>query len=60
MSSTVRAILGRAILLASAGALALGTMPAAAADSIDELNELNLRAWAGETELRHSRHGWLS
>ena len=51
MSSTVRAILGRAILLASAGALALGTMPAAAADSIDELSELNLRAWAGETEL---------
>ena len=51
MSSTVRAILGRAILLASAGALALATMPAAAADSVDELSELNLRAWAGETEL---------
>lgn len=51
MSSTVRAILGRATMLASAGALALGTMPAAAADSIDELNELNLRAWGGEAEL---------
>ena len=51
MSSTVRAVLGRAILLASAGALALGTMPTAAADSIEELSELNLRAWAGETEL---------
>ena len=51
MSSTVRAILGRTIMLASAGALALGTMPAVAADSIDELSELNLRAWAGESEL---------
>jgi len=31
--------------------LALSTTPALAADSIDELNELNLRAWAGETGL---------
>ena len=51
MSSTVRAILGRAIVLASAGLLALSTTPALAADSIDELTELNLQAWAGETDL---------
>ncbi len=51
MSSIVRTIPGRAMLLASAGALALATMAAAAADSIDELNELNLRAWGGEPEL---------
>lgn len=51
MSSTVRAMLGRAIVLASAGLLALSTTPALAADSIDELTELNLQAWAGETDL---------
>jgi len=51
MSSTVCAILGRAIVLASAGLLALSTTPALAADSIDELTQLNLQAWAGETDL---------
>ena len=51
MSSTVRAILGRAVVLASAGLLALSTTPALAADSIDELTQLNLQAWAGETDL---------
>jgi len=51
MSSTVCAILGRAVVLASAGLLALSTTPALAADSIDELTQLNLQAWAGETDL---------
>jgi hypothetical protein len=51
MLSTVRAITRRALVLSSAGVLALSTMPVAAADSVDELTELNLRAWDGETEL---------
>lgn len=51
MSSTVRATLGRVTVLASAGLLALSATPALAAGSIDELSELNLRAWSGETEL---------
>lgn len=51
MSFTIRAITRRALIVASAGVLALSTLPAAAADSLDELIDLNLRAWAGEPEL---------
>jgi hypothetical protein len=58
MSSAVRAIASRTIALTTAtalgliaaAALSLGTT-AMAASSLDELNELNLRAWNGEPEL---------
>lgn len=50
MSSAVRAIASRAIGMVTVAVV--GLAPAAmAAGSIDELNELNLRAWAGEPEL---------
>jgi hypothetical protein len=51
MLSSVRAFARRALVGACAGVLVLGAVPAAASDSLDELIELNLRAWAGETEL---------
>jgi len=51
MLSSVRAFARRALVGACAGVLVLGAVPAAAANSLDELIELNLRAWAGETEL---------
>jgi len=51
MSSAVRAIASRTIALTTATVLGLGTTALAVAGSIDELSELNLRAWAGETEL---------
>jgi hypothetical protein len=51
MSSTVHAIPGRAIALASAALLTLSILPVSAAGSVDELVELNLRAWSGEPEL---------
>lgn len=50
MSSAVRAIASRTIALTIAAALGLGTT-AMAANSLDELNELDLRAWNGEPEL---------
>lgn len=49
MSSTFRAIASRTIALGTAAVLALAS--AAAAATPEELQELNLRAWAGETEL---------
>jgi|GEM_PF-3731341 len=51
MLSSVRAISRRALILASAGVLALSTLPAAAAVPLDDLLELNARAWSGEPEL---------
>jgi len=51
MSSTVHAILGRAIALASTAVLTLSLLPVSAADSVDELADLSLRAWSGEPEL---------
>ncbi len=51
MLSSVRAITRRALVFASAAVLMLSTLPAAAADSQDELIELAARAWAGETDL---------
>lgn len=51
MSSTVRATLARALTLTTAGLLVLAGTAAATQTSIEELSELNLRAWAGETEL---------
>lgn len=50
MSSAVRAIASRAIGMVAVAALGL-TPVAMAAGSIDELTELNMRAWAGEREL---------
>ena len=50
MSSAFRAIASRTITLATVAALSLSSA-AMAAGSVDELTELNLRAWAGETEL---------
>ncbi|MGD8485806.1 MAG: hypothetical protein PVG27_00445 [Chloroflexota bacterium] len=51
MSASVRAIARRAMVLAAAGTLALGSLPASAAATVDELVELNLRAWNEEPEL---------
>lgn len=51
MSASARAIARRALITTAVGALALGSLPAAAAGSVDELMDLNLRAWAGEPEL---------
>ncbi len=51
MLSSVRAITRRALVISSAGLLALSTVPVSAAGSVDELTELNLRAWSGEPEL---------
>jgi hypothetical protein len=51
MSFSVRALARRALIAASVGVLALSTVPAVAADSLDELLELNSRAWSGEPEL---------
>lgn len=51
MSSAVRAIATCTIALATTAVLGLGTVALGAASSIDELNELNLRAWNGEPEL---------
>jgi hypothetical protein len=57
MLSSVRAITRRALIVASAGVLALSTLPAAAADSLDELVALNARAWSGEPELLAEVYG---
>jgi HAMP domain-containing protein len=51
MSSTLRASLARALTFASASLLVLAGTVTAAQASIEELSELNQRAWAGETEL---------
>lgn len=51
MSFSACALVRQALPIAAAGILALSAVPATAADSVDELVELNLRAWAGETEL---------
>ncbi len=51
MSSTVHTIPGRAIALAITALLTLNILPVSAADSVDELVDLNLRAWSGEPEL---------
>ncbi len=51
MLSTVRAIACRALIVALSTTLAGGTLAAGAATSLDELNELNVRAWSGEPEL---------
>ena len=51
MLSSVHAITRRALVFAGAAVLTLSTLPAAAADSQDELIELAARAWAGETDL---------
>jgi hypothetical protein len=50
MSSAVRALASRSMALATVAALGLSSA-ATAAGSVDELTELNLRAWAGETDL---------
>ena len=57
MLSSVRAITRRAIIFAAAGVLALSTIPAAAADTLEELMALNERAWSGETELLAEVYG---
>jgi hypothetical protein len=51
MSSSVRMLARRALVGACASVLVLGAIPAAAADSPDELTELAARAWQGEPEL---------
>jgi hypothetical protein len=51
MLSSVRAFARRALVGACAGVLVRGAVPPAASDSLDELLELKLRAWAGGTEL---------
>lgn len=51
MSFSMRVLTRRALIAATAGVLALGTVAAAATTSLDELVELNLRAWSGEPEL---------
>ena len=51
MSYPVYSLARRALIAAAAGVLAVGTIPVAAADTVDELMELNLRAWNGEPEL---------
>lgn len=50
MLPSVRAIASRALVTASATILALSALPAAAT-SLGELIDLNLRAWGGEREL---------
>jgi len=50
MSSAVRVIASRTIALATVAALGLSSA-AMAANSVDELTELNEQAWAGEPEL---------
>jgi hypothetical protein len=50
MSSTIHAIATRTIAISSAAVLALASTTLAAS-TIDELGDLSLRAWAGETEL---------
>ena len=57
MLSSIRAISRRALIVASAGVLALSTLPAAAADSLEELLELNARAWSGEQQLLAETYG---
>ena len=51
MSSTVRATIARALTFSTAGLLVAAATATAGQASIEELTELNLRAWAGETEL---------
>lgn len=51
MLSSSRAIAGRALIVAISAALGLSTVAAGAASTLDELIELNLRAWSGEPEL---------
>ena len=52
MSSTIRAIATRAIAIGSAAVLVLASIAGAAnPTTVDELIELELRAWSGETEL---------
>jgi len=51
MSFSIPATVRRALIGACAGVLALSTVPAAAQATLDELVELNLRAWSGEPEL---------
>jgi hypothetical protein len=51
MSYSVCSLARRALIAAVGGALVLGTLPVAAADTVDELIDLNLRAWNGEPEL---------
>lgn len=51
MTSRTRAFVSRTLALVTAATLGLGSTAMAAATSIDELTGLNLRAWAGETDL---------
>ena len=51
MLSSIRAMAGRALIVAISAALGLSTVAAGAASTLDELIELNLRAWSGEPEL---------
>jgi hypothetical protein len=51
MSSAVRATASRTLALTTAGILALATTATANPATIDEIIELNLRAWGGEPEL---------
>jgi len=51
MLSIGRAIMRRALVFSSAGLLVLSAAPVSATDSVDELVELNVGAWAGEAEL---------
>lgn len=51
MSSTIHAIATRAIAISATAVLALASAAAATPASVTELDELNHRAWAGETEL---------
>jgi len=57
MLSSVCAISRRALIVASAAVLTLSTLPAAAATSLEELLELNARAWGGEKELLTQTYG---
>lgn len=57
MLSSMRAITRRALIVASAGVLALSTLPASAADSFEQLLAVNERAWSGETELLSEVYG---
>ena len=51
MSSTIRSSAGRAAALTTAAIVGLSTAAVAGAGSIDELVEMNQRAWGGEVEL---------
>ncbi|HSM34204.1 MAG TPA: hypothetical protein VK987_08935 [Anaerolineae bacterium] len=51
MLSSIRAMAGHALVVAISAALGLSTVAAGAASTLDELIELDLRAWSGEPEL---------